>query len=190
MIAFPGIRRQECRNSVYSEPQMDLLAPSCWDAPEASAHSSYCAISWMCLQLYNTASVPGVIQSNWDTRGSVSQSDWCSLSYSLILCLVHKALHTWLWLLCLCGNCFSVFLCFLKPFQHHSVLYVTSPGVEVWSLNLSLMLCLLRQLIILERPHKPVVVLLHKNSQKNKKKIKLISNRKSQKKLISYSKCL
>lgn len=123
MIVFPGIRRQECRHSVYSEPQMDLRAPSCWDAPEASAHSSYCAISWTCPQLYNTASVPGVIQSNWDTRGSVSQSDWCSLSYSLILCLVHTALHTWLWLLRLSGNCFSGFLCFLKPFLCHSVLY-------------------------------------------------------------------
>lgn len=142
MIVFPSIRRQECRNSVYSEPQMDLRAPSCWDAPEASSHSSYCAISWTCLQLYNTASVPSVIQSNWDTRGSVSQSDWCSLSYSLILCLVHTALHTWLWLLCLYGNCFSVFLCVRKPFQCHSVLCgsLRPPGVEVWSLNLSLML--------------------------------------------------
>lgn len=93
MILFPGIRR-ECRNSVYSEPRMDLRAPSCWEAPEASAHSSYCAISWRCPQLYNTASVPAVIQLNWDTRGSVSQSDWCSLCYSVILCLVHTALHT------------------------------------------------------------------------------------------------
>lgn len=94
IIVFPGVRRQECRTSVYSEPQMDLLAPSCWDAPEASAHSSYCASSWTRPQLYNTASVPGVIQSNWDTRGSVSQPDWRSLSYCLILWLVHTTLHT------------------------------------------------------------------------------------------------
>lgn len=123
MMVFSGIKRLECRNSVYSWPRMDLRAPSCWDAPETSAHSGYCAITWTCPQLYNTASVPSVIQSNWDTRGSVSQSDWCSLSYGLILCLVHTALRTWVWLLCLCGSCFFVFLCFLKLFQCYFVLY-------------------------------------------------------------------
>lgn len=38
----------ERRNSEYSERQMDLLPPSCWDAPEAAAHSSYCATFWTC----------------------------------------------------------------------------------------------------------------------------------------------
>lgn len=102
MMVFPGIRRQECTHSVYSEPQMDLLAPSCWDAPEASAHSSYCAISWTCPQLYNTASVPDVT-SQTGTPGA----QLASLTGAPCLTVLFSALFTQLYTLD-CDFCVGV----------------------------------------------------------------------------------
>lgn len=44
-------------------------------------------------------------------------------SHSLLCSHMHTSLHPPLWLLCFCDNALSVFLCFLKLFPFHSVLY-------------------------------------------------------------------
>lgn len=87
LICFAAIVREsererervQCATPLYV-PQTDLLPPSCQDAPEASAHSTYCSFSWTGTRLYNAASVPGLDQPDRGTPGAqLAWSDWCSL---------------------------------------------------------------------------------------------------------------